>query len=478
MKTLSAGWLNSISLVALLLTGAVLAEEVNSVVAKVGDRSITSVELDRYISPTLKSYAKLMPNDPQIKEELQGERVNALKTIIDTQLLVKEAERLEVNIPPIEIDKQLAKERENYASEEEFQAYLRENKVTLEEFRKHIADSFKAQAILSEKVFKRVRILPHEIHKFYLENKDLLYSREESVHLYQILIKPDEGEPTARSARERANDLRTMILNGVDFQQVALQYSEGPMRDNGGDWGLIERGHFGEEMAAVEQAAFNLNPGECSDVLETRFGYHIVYVSARQKAHIQTEREAYDDIYRRLAETKSASVYEPYMNGLRRKTGVEIFDPTLKAAKPNVTPGMKIGDILKKSETASTPKETGTETETSDIKVSDAWGNSEEIKSVEIKEEVKPQEKDSPEKKTEEKAEVKIEEKTENNEAFDSKVAPADLEDTEAVSPTDVLKDLDRKIDEAATRTPLPGDTPVFETREQGTPEKSSGENK
>ncbi|MBR5624787.1 SurA N-terminal domain-containing protein [bacterium] len=380
MKASSENWSNSIK--AFFLLAAILtafssgAAEVNSIVAKVGDASITSVELDRYVNPTLKSYMKMMPDDPQIREEYNLERVDALKGIIDSKLLVREANKLEFTIPPMEIDKQLSKERERYTSEEEFQAYLKENKITLQEFKEHLSDSIKAQAVLQEKVFKRVRVLPHEVHKFYVDNKNLLYSSQPSVHLYQILIKDDPSKE-GRDPYARISDIKNQLASGANFQQLALMYSEGPMRASGGDWGIIEQGHFGEEMAAVESAAFTLAPGTYSDIIRTRFGYHIVYVSAKKDAHVQTEREAYDDIYRRVAESKSAAVYEPYMNGLRRSCAIEIFDPELMAAKPQIKPGKKIGDFMtrKMEEAESAPSQVEsvstapvTVTETAEIK--------------------------------------------------------------------------------------------------------------
>lgn len=436
MKTLSASLWNSISLAALLLLPlSAAAEEVNSIVAKVGDATVTAVELDRYISPTLKSYAKLMPDDPQIREEYREARVSALRSIIDNLLLVREADKFELAIPPIEIDKQISKEKERYSSEEEFQSYLKENSLTMEEYRKHISDTIKAQAMLSEKVFKRIRVLPHEIHKFYLENKDLFYNSQESVHLYQILIKNDQGEPVAQSAKSRAEALRAQLMQGANFQQLALMHSEGPMRDSGGDWGLIERGHFGEDMANVEAAAFALAPGECSQVLETRFGYHIVYVSSRRPAHVQTEREAYEDIVRRLSEDKSAKVYEPYMNSLRRGCSVEIFDPELAAARPEVKPGKKVGDFTRKAP-----------------------------KTVE-----EPKASEEAESKPAEEAEKEIESKP----LEEAESAPAKAEETPAFqedsqegdAPADILKELDQKLDKAATTGTSGADgLPAFDT--------------
>lgn len=473
MKASSENWSNSIKLLAVLLLfcAPLCAEEVNSIVAKVGDASVTAVELDRYVNPALKSYAKMMPNDEEIKSEYRKERVDALKSIIDSKLLVREADKLEVKIPPIEIDKQLNKERERYASEEEFQAFLRENKMTLLEFREHLSDAIKAQAVLQEKVFKRVRVLPHEVHKFYTENKDLIYSRQPSVHLYQILIKDnaEEGKPDPET---RIRDIRSQLVQGANFQRLALMYSEGPMKDSGGDWGLIEKGHFGEEMADVERAAFNLAPGQFSDIIKTRFGYHIVYVSAKQDAHVQTEREAYDDIYRRVAESKSASVYEPYMNGLRRSCSIEIFDPELMDAKPSTRPGKKVGDFMTKPATV---KEAAEETVVTVPVVSETTVESVESKPIEFTEKT--------EEKIEEKVEVKVEEKVEETgSAFDTPAVTETVETVEVKETAfdvpeskpekvDPLKELDAQLDASAADQNLPGakpshDAPVFEMQE------------
>ena len=464
MKASSENWSNSIKLglaVLLFAAAAYSAEEVNSIVAKVGDQSITAVELDRYISPTLKSYYKMMPNDEEIRSAYRQERVDALKGIIDSKLLVREADRLEFSIPPIEIEKQLNKERERYASEEEFQAYLRENKITLSEFKEHLLNSIKAQAVLSEKVFKRVRVLPHEVHKFYTENRDLLYSRQPSVHVYQILIKGNDDP--AKDPVARISDIRNQLARGANFQQLALMYSEGPMRDSGGDWGIIEQGHFGEEMAEVERAAFALEPGQYSDVIRTRFGYHIVYVSAKQTSHVQTEREAYDDVYRRVAESKSASVYEPYMNGLRRSCSIEIFDPELMDAKPSIRPGKKVGDLMSKP----APKK---EEESAPAEVKEETPAAPPSEMVEVKEETVIVPAESASSETIEIKEENVEVKEENVETKEEAV-PEKAEEPVFDTKVDPLKDLDAELDKKAADPDLPGatpvsDVPVFEMKE------------
>ena len=102
--------------------------------------------------------------------------------------------------------------------------------------------------------------------------------------------------------------------------------SDGPKKSVGGDWGIVEEGFFGDEMAAVEKTAFSLKPGQFSSIIETKYGYHIVYVNRKRISRILSEREAYDDIHRRLFEEKFAKAYEDYMEHLRDKTYVEVID--------------------------------------------------------------------------------------------------------------------------------------------------------
>jgi parvulin-like peptidyl-prolyl isomerase len=93
----------------------------------------------------------------------------------------------------------------------------------------------------------------------------------EQVHARHILLGPDD--------EELAKELVERLRAGEDFEELAREYStDDTNREEGGHLGWFARGRM---VAPFEEAAFALQPGEISDVVETTFGYHIIQVTER-----------------------------------------------------------------------------------------------------------------------------------------------------------------------------------------------------
>jgi len=306
---------------------AVESERVSRVVAKVGDEVITTVELERFLTPWLRKYGKEYDKDELASLTLRAKQA-ALNQFIERKLLTAEAKELELQIPDVEIEKEMDRIRSEFKTDEDFKAFLDEENLTLEEYRQLVDDDLKAKVLVHEKVVKRVTVLPSEIHDYYqLHVSEFL--RPAQVHMYQILIK---RKPDSEKALKRTREILADIKAGANFQQMARLHSEGPKRNVGGDWGIVEEGFFGDEMAAVEKAAFKLRPGQASPIIESKYGYHIVYIDRKRISRILTEREAYDEIRQRLFLEKYTGAIEDYMEHLRDKTYVEILDPEVSPA--------------------------------------------------------------------------------------------------------------------------------------------------
>lgn len=79
---------------------------------------------------------------------------------------------------------------------------------------------------------------------------------------------------TREEALQLAQDIHDMLVSGnIHFPDAAMRYSDCPSGAGGGDLGVFGRGAM---VAEFEDAAFSLDVGEISDVVETPFGYHII----------------------------------------------------------------------------------------------------------------------------------------------------------------------------------------------------------
>lgn len=100
----------------------------------------------------------------------------------------------------------------------------------------------------------------------------------EEARLYHILVqwqnpqRPDLAR-TQEQARARAEEALAKLNAGEPFDAVAAQYSDSSAADYGGDLGWFQRGQLAPVM---DEAAFALQPGQTSGLIETPLGYHIL----------------------------------------------------------------------------------------------------------------------------------------------------------------------------------------------------------
>ncbi|HYR96583.1 MAG TPA: SurA N-terminal domain-containing protein, partial [Candidatus Binatus sp.] len=130
----------------------------------------------------------------------------------------------------------------------------------------------------------QVEVKDGEVAEYYELHKEERFTEPEQVRARHILVKaaPEAGDNTKAAARKKAQDLLAAVKAGGDFAALAKKSSDDPgSAANGGDLGLFARGRMTPEF---EDAAFALDAGDVSDVVETPFGFHVIKVEEHRPA--------------------------------------------------------------------------------------------------------------------------------------------------------------------------------------------------
>jgi peptidyl-prolyl cis-trans isomerase D len=116
------------------------------------------------------------------------------------------------------------------------------------------------------------------------------YQVPNRVHVEHILLFT-KGKTDAEVAeiRTKAEDVLKQVKKGGNFEDLAKKYSEDPgTKDKGGDLGwIIEK----QTVPAFEKAAFSLNKGQISDLVQTEYGFHIIRLLDKETAHTKPFEE-------------------------------------------------------------------------------------------------------------------------------------------------------------------------------------------
>jgi peptidyl-prolyl cis-trans isomerase SurA len=139
---------------------------------------------------------------------------------------------------------------------------------------------------LRENNFTFLEASRREVEEFFSTYKDSLGMIPEKLSIFHIFRNPKTTDRLKIKYRDFAQGILDSIKQGASFEELAIKYSEDPgSKAFGGDLGFVKRGVFYPEF---EAAAFALNEGELSGVVESPVGYHIIQLMERRGESIHT----------------------------------------------------------------------------------------------------------------------------------------------------------------------------------------------
>ena len=210
----------------------------------------------------------------QIFEDLLYQKLLAYQAQIDS-IEVNEDEILSA------IDQRIQYFVSQIGSEQKLEEYFGKTIAQLrEEFQPVFKDQMLAQR-MEGRITADVKVTPDDVRKFYNNiPKDSLPILPAEMQISQIVVFPKVDAKEKQRLKNKLLEFKARVEDGEDFKFLATLYSEDlGSAKNGGELGFLGRGVLVPEFEAV---AYKLQEGELSDIVETKFGFHLIQMIARR----------------------------------------------------------------------------------------------------------------------------------------------------------------------------------------------------
>jgi len=262
----------------LALTPGLKAQDgkvIDQIIAVIGDKIILQSELESQVV-SARSQGILVD---------EATKCQMFEEILYQKLLLNQADIDSVVVSDAQVEGELERRLSYFisqiGSEKKLEAYYKKSMFEIkEEFRRLVREQLVSQ-MMQQKVSADVKVTPKEVKAYYNSlSQDSIPLIKSEVEVAQILIQAKESKAEKDAARERINGIRERILKGESFSTLAVLYSEDEgSSKKGGELGFMGRAELVPEFSVV---AFKLKGSKVSEIVETKFGFHIIQLIERR----------------------------------------------------------------------------------------------------------------------------------------------------------------------------------------------------
>ncbi|MBW1932996.1 MAG: peptidylprolyl isomerase [Deltaproteobacteria bacterium] len=296
---------------------------VDRIAAIVNGDVITLSELEGLAQPLIQKYI----NEEMSKEEMETTRQEILSQVlpelINERLAQEEIKKLDIKVGEQEIEKALDQICEdNRITREQLSEKLAYEGHTLEEYKKELKQQIERAELINAQVRAKIVITDEQVNE-YLKEHPLNNSSNAPLYIMQhICAKFKEDDPESRKdARRRIEEAHNILKEGKVFEEVARHYSDFPSGQDGGYLGAFTL----KDMALfVKQAVVNLQPGDFSDIVDTRVGWQIFRLKEIvQSGQTDLGSAQIKEVRKKLYQKQTNARFEEWLKELRSKSIIQ-----------------------------------------------------------------------------------------------------------------------------------------------------------
>jgi peptidyl-prolyl cis-trans isomerase SurA len=318
--------LGAMALLAALLAGGAYAQATpaspEEVIARVNNDVITLAAYQKAERQLREEVTRDCVDCPPEKSEAQfrDQQKDLLRGMIDESLMVQRAKDMGINVES-DVNKRLdeVRQQNGLATLEDLQKGVEASGLSWEDYKKTIRNGLLQKEVVRREVGAHVEITKDEVKQYYDAHPDE-FTLPERVTLSEISLSTDGKKPEEFAAvRSKVEGLRTSVLNGDNFSQVASLYSEGSTAKAGGGLGSFNKGELPPQIEAI---VFQLSKGQITDVIQTRTGFEFFKVEEHLPSGLQPFERVEPDIRNIIHAQKVQPLIRDYLAELREQSNI------------------------------------------------------------------------------------------------------------------------------------------------------------
>lgn len=294
------------------------ADVVEEIVAIVNGDVITLSEYKEQFNITVQMLRAQFSGEEYFRE-YERLKDNLLDMMITDLLLLQQAKEKGLNVKEqVKTAIEQIKKQNNIESDEDLLRAMRGQGIDYDQWVAQLEENMMRQAVIYTEVEKTIVLDDSEIVQYYKQKP------QEFVVPPEYRIKAIYLSTTTNPAyllEEKRNEISEKIKNGLPFETLVTDYSEGP-KDNGGDLGFFKKGELEKN---IEQVVEKLKIDDISSWIEARNGWYLVKLEEKKESYQKTFDEARKDIEEKLFQQKRQKKIEEYLKKLKEESYIKIL---------------------------------------------------------------------------------------------------------------------------------------------------------
>ena len=332
--------IRSAVIVALAVAGTtvVRGEIVEQIIVKVNGEIMTKTELENRQVQALRQMGQSVDaktDDAQLKQALDRVTPQLLVAAVDEMLLVQRGRELGYRMADDQFASVLdsIKKDNKIESDEQFQAALKAENMTLSDLRKSLEKQMIISRVQQNEVMSKIAVNDEEARRYYQEHL-AEFTQPRSVTLREIFVNvPGDGTTVNvgldEDAREKIAAIRQRALSGESYEKLAADLSDAPSKANAGLIGPLSLSDLSPDLQKLLES---MKQGDITQPLRGAKGYQILKLETATTSETKPFEEAREDISNRVFTDKRRDEFEKYLQKLRAQAIIEWKNQDVKKA--------------------------------------------------------------------------------------------------------------------------------------------------